>query len=435
MKILKLLVKLLEPYSGMRREIYIIAISKTVNAMGALIGPFMTLLLSQKIGLSSGETGIYVAIVGLLHIPSSLLGGKLSDTFGRKKVLVGFEILAALGYISCYFIEPSMNMVYVLMFSSVCFGIAGPSHDAMTADLTKPEQRQGAFSLNYLGFNFGFAIAQVFAGLLFENHFKILFIMDAATALLGLLLISIFVGETLGLVQKDSGKIERQKETQIVKESIFRVLRTRPILLYFALASFGYKFVYSQWSFMIPLHAVANFGTDGYPLYGWLGTLNAAIVVICTPIITFLFHKNTHIRRIVYAGILFTIGFGMLGFISTQAAFFISVITFTIGEILEAISTTPYIMSHTPASHRGRIGSIISLMMGAGYTLGTMIMGNVLEFTSFETCWMISGSVVLIATICMKVLEAFDRRHSEQLEKENNQIQEQEEMSCVEIDA
>ncbi|MBC7960169.1 MAG: MFS transporter, partial [Vallitaleaceae bacterium] len=174
----KLLTKIFKPYVGMPREIYVIAISKTVNAMGALIGPFMTLLLSEKIGLSSGQTGLYVAIVGLLFIPSSLIGGKLSDTYGRKKVLVGFEILAAIGYVSCYFIEPSMKMVVVLMASSVCFGIAGPSHDAMTADLTRPEQRPGAFSLNYLGFNFGFAIAQVYAGYLFENHLKVLFLID-----------------------------------------------------------------------------------------------------------------------------------------------------------------------------------------------------------------------------------------------------------------
>lgn len=436
--LIRIIKKLLKPYLGMRREIYIVVISKTINAMGAMIGPFMTLLLSQKIGLSSGQTGIYVAIVGLLHIPSSLLGGKLSDTFGRKKVLVGFEMLAAIGYISCYFIEPSMKMVYALMASSVCFGIAGPSHDAMTADLTKPEQRQGAFSLNYLGFNFGFAIAQIFAGHLFENQFKILFIIDAGTALLGLFLISIFVKETLGSAESaaNEGKgeiVEPVQQTQ--HTSTFKILRASPILLYFALATFGYKFIYSQWSFMIPLHAVANFGSEGYPLYGWLGTLNATIVVVCTPIITLLFHKKTHIKRIFYAGILFTLGFGMLGFISTKTAFFIAIITMTIGEILEAISTTPYIMSHTPASHRGRIGAVISLMIGAGYTLGTVIMGNVLEYTSFETCWMISGSVVLVATISMKVLEIYDNKHTKLKESIEAQNQVQVELISTEMNA
>ena len=95
---MKRILKLLTPYRGLRREIYIIALAKTINAMGVMIYPFMTLLLSTKIGLSGSETGGYIAVMGLIHAPASLLGGKMADSFGRKRVLVIFEALAALGY-------------------------------------------------------------------------------------------------------------------------------------------------------------------------------------------------------------------------------------------------------------------------------------------------------------------------------------------------
>lgn len=121
-----MLKSLMSPYLGLRREIYIIFLSKTINAMGAMIFPFMTLLLSSKIGLSDTMTGVYVALTGLFYAPASLLGGKLSDHFGRKIVLVSFELLAVVGYGLCIFIEPSMLMVYVLMGASFCFGAAGP---------------------------------------------------------------------------------------------------------------------------------------------------------------------------------------------------------------------------------------------------------------------------------------------------------------------
>lgn len=406
---------LFKPYMGLRREIYIIFISKTINAMGALIGPFMTLLLSKKIGLSSTETGLYVAVLGFLFLPSSILGGKLSDTFGRKKVLITFELIAVLGYFTCVFIEPSMKMVYILMVTTFCYGAAGPTHDAMTADLTKPEQRQGAFSLNYLGFNFGFAIAQIFAGFLFENHFVWMFIIDGVTALMAILLVAVFVKETSHISEKETNTdcINYEAKT---KDSVWMVLFSRPILIYFALALLGYRFVYAQWSFMMPLHAVSNFMNDGPKLYGLLGFFNATIVVICTPILTLLFNKTTHIKRIVYTGLLFTIGFGMLGFVSTKLAFFISVFIFTIGEILEAISSTPFIMEHTPASHRGRISGIMSILIGSGYTLGSLIMGPLLDLYSFELCWKLAGGIVLIAMVAMKVLEGYDNRQKKRVE-------------------
>ncbi len=157
--IFMLLKKIFNPYTGLRKEIYFIIISTTINAFGALICPFMTLLSNNKIGLSPSQTGYIVALTGLLYAPASLIGGKLSDKWGRKKVLIVFEILAALSYSVCIFLDPGMKMVLMLMSASFFFGVAGPSHGAMIADLTTPEQRQGAYSLNYLGFNLGFAFA------------------------------------------------------------------------------------------------------------------------------------------------------------------------------------------------------------------------------------------------------------------------------------
>ena len=94
--------------------------------MGALIFPFMTLLLNNKIGLSGSQTGFYIALTGAFYAPASLIGGKLSDKFGRKLILVSFQILAAICYTICMFLEPDMLMVYVLMAASFCFGVARP---------------------------------------------------------------------------------------------------------------------------------------------------------------------------------------------------------------------------------------------------------------------------------------------------------------------
>lgn len=391
--------KLITPYRGLRREIYIIFIAKTVNAMGAFVFPFLTLLLNDKIGLSERETGFYIALSGILYIPSSLIGGKLSDVIGRKKIIVIFETLGILCYGSCCFLQPNMYMAYLLILSGVLFGIAGPAHDAITADLTTPEERQGAYSLNYLGFNFGYAIAQLFAGFLFEHNLKLLFLIDAATGLLGITLIAVFVKETI-----NHGNVEISEEREMEQKeegSILKVLFSRPTLIIFALALFGYRFVYSQWSFMLPMHAKSNFPTNGAALYGILGTFNATIVVALTPVLTALFKNKSNVKRVFYAGILFTVGFGLLGFISTKTAFFVSVFIFTLGEILEAISVMPFIMNHTPANHRGRMSSVLPMIMGAGFTAGPFVMGQVLEMTNFAFSWKLCGLIVGISTLWM----------------------------------
>ncbi|WP_105617729.1 MFS transporter [Vallitalea okinawensis] len=404
---MELLKKYFSVYKGLDRQIYFIFISKTVNAMGALIFPFLTLLLNDKIGLSRSETGLFITMSGVVFSVSSLIGGKLTDKIGRKKIIIIFESMAVLLYLSCMFIEPSLIMAYLLLLAGLFYGIAMPAHDAMIADLSTPENRQAAYSLSYLGFNAGFALAQIMAGFLFENYLYMMFLIDAITALMSIIVIGLFVKETINKVDEvdESSKLESK-----VTGSVFKVLLSRPILIYFAIAVLGYRFVYSQWSFMMPMHAEFNFPDGGAKLYGYLGAFNAIIVVFCTPLLTSLFEKKTNIKRVFYAGILFTIGFGLLGFISIKTAFFASILIFTLGEILEAISTMPFIMNHTPASHRGRISAVLPIIMGMGYTLGPLVIGYVLESLSFADAWKIIGVIGLVATILMKLVELYDNR-------------------------
>jgi len=393
------IVNILKPYRGLNREIYVLAISRFVNALGALIFPFMTLILSEKIGLDEVQTGFYTAFAGLLFIPAGLIGGRIADFFGRKRTIIVFECVGMLTYLVCVIIEPTMLMVYVLMMTAFSFGVAGPAHDAMIADFADEKQREGAYSLMYLGFNLGFAFSMILAGRLFANHLKLMFIIDLSTTFLALLFISFLIKEKYeGARAKDIIKdtnddsiVDNELETHH-KGSIFEVLKERPLLIQFAVLMFLYRLVYSQWSFLMPLHTVALFGDEkGGALYGNLGFVNALIVVSLTAIITRMFIKQTSIVRIVIAGIFLSTGFGLLGIISSPLAFYISVFVFTIGEIIEAISTMPYIMNHTPESHRGRMSAVIMTVMGVGFSIGPLILGIVLKYTSYSTSWFVTG--------------------------------------------
>ncbi len=281
-------------------------------------------------------------------------------------------------------------------------GIGDPAHNAMIADLTTPENRDAAYSMSYMGFNVGIAVAPTVGGLLFENHLKLMFLGDAITALIAVALVLIFIEETIGKTKEELG--EDRKLEKRVDGSIFRVLMSRPILIYFAIIAFGYNFVYSQWGFLMPIHVEYNFVDEGAKLYGKMASFNGLIVIVCTPMVTSLLSKKRNIMKMVYGGILYMVGFGMLGFISTKSAFFLSVLIFTIGEIVVVISVMPFITNHTPASHRGRMSSVLPLIMGLGHTLGPVIMGKVLENISIEVGWRYMGLIMLISTLLMFVL-------------------------------
>lgn len=397
--------KLLKPYKGLPKEIYIIFVAKIINAMGCFVFPLLTIILREKIGLSKADTGLWITISGALFVPAAALGGKLADMIGRKKVIVCFDMLAAILYIICGFMPADMNMIYVLLAASACMSCAGPAHDSLIADITVPENRSNAYALTYMGWNIGFAIGPALGGILYKKSLMLVFIGDAITALLSLMLIILFVKETIGRTKEEITDEKRVLEKQ-EKGSVIKVLLKRPILIYFALICFGYNFTYSQWGFMMPMHTLQEFGAKAGPAYyGFMASFNGIVVMLFTPLVVSLLNKTKPIRKMVIGGVLYAVGFGMLGVLHTLPFFFVAVWVFTLGEIVMSISTTPFIADHTPASHRGRMSAVMPMIYGAGYSFGPLIMGQVLSIITIETGWLALGLLTLGATYLMRRLE------------------------------
>lgn len=400
---------LLTPYRGMPREIYVVFFARMINAMGMFIFPLFTLILSKKIGLSPSETGFWLMIMSFVFVPASVLGGKIADHFGRKKPIILFEGLGALLYIICGFMPAGIEQVYVILAACFLFGMAEPANNAIMSDLTTPENREGAFSLSYMGFNLGFAIGPVLGGLLFDlDLYHWIFWGDAATLLLSLLLILIYIPETFG---KHTENISEDRVLeQAVEGSTWSVLKTRPILIWFSLILLAYNFTYAQWGYLLPLHTVQNF-TDGAVFYGLLASVNGLVVITCTPLVTKLVEGKRDLHKNVLGGLLYMIGFGGFAFATGKLSFILCCFIFTIGEIVITISYMPFLANRTPASHRGRINAILPLIMGTGRAFGPLIMGNVIQASSIETGWKLVGVVMLIGAIFMKLLDMLDARN------------------------
>ncbi len=140
-----------DEYRNLPKPIYFLFLSRIINSLGAFVGPLMTLLLTDKLGLSTAEAGTYVTVAITMFVPASMIGGFLSDHYNRKNTLCLLTLMQALCYLACGFLETSMLIPKLLIGASFFSSAAQPSSSAITADLTDKNSRQGAFSLLYLG--------------------------------------------------------------------------------------------------------------------------------------------------------------------------------------------------------------------------------------------------------------------------------------------
>lgn len=405
-------------YSGLPRSVYVVFIARVVNCIGNFVFPFMTLLLTYKVGMDKHQVGIFLLMLSILQIPGSLLGGKLTDHMGRKKIMILFMSLGSLCFLPCAFLIGYHNTIkfvpWLLILAAFLGSIGGPASGAMMNDLTKPENRQVAFSLLYLGVNVGSAIGSIVAGFLFNNYTRLLFLGDTVTTFVAIILLIKYVDETKPTKKYIKEQFNNHTDEKAETGSLIAVLLRRPTILIFAFLDTMYSFVYAQTHYSIPLQATSVFGNSlGAKYYGTFNMINCIEVICFTTVITALTRRIRAIYNAAIAGVFYAIGFGMLFFVKSFWLFAVSTIIWTVGEILNATNVGAYIANHTPISHRGRFNSIIDIIFGTGRAVSPLIMSGVIAKNGVVSVWPVMFIMSIAASFGMLILGTIEKRSSE----------------------
>ncbi len=404
MKLKNKFILMFSSYLGLPKEIYILFLGKIINCIGSFIYPLLSLILINKIGLSISQAGEFVTFLALLQAPCVLVGGKLVDSIGRKKVILIFQGLSACTFIICGFLPLSNALTKFILLASCFSSVSSPAYDALVADITTSENRKNSFSLIYIGLNLGFAIGPLLGGLLFNNYLSLIFIGDGVTTLIYLLLIGYFIKDTKPNLLESSINENNSSFEKSENCSVFKIFLKRPILIYYSLLMLTFHFAYSQWGFAVPIQLNDIFSTNGAKYFGFLSSFNGLIVILFTPIITIITKKYRMLSIISSGGLFYSLAFGLCYFASNLFLFFIIVTIMTIGEISIATNSQTFIANLSPSSHRGRINSILPLLYGTGNGIGPIIMGKMISGVGIKQAWLIVSLIVGIGGILMYLL-------------------------------
>ncbi|MGE5508621.1 MAG: MFS transporter [Chitinophagales bacterium] len=401
-------------YRGLPREAYVLFFARMVNSLGNLVRPLLTILLTDRLGMGQAQAGFFVTLAGLTYAPGALLSGKLADRLGRKKVFFVTWVLAVLTLLPCAFLGASRLVVGLLILNAFFSGAGWPVLTAMVTDLTNRDNRARVFSLLYFGNNIGFAVGPALAGLLYRRHLPWVYLGDGATTLLALLLVMAFVRETLPGSAKVGENQDGPRGELAVEGSTLGVLLRRPAVLVFSIAMALYNFVYVQHTFALPLQMAQLFGGDGPRLFGFMMSVNALTVVALTPLVTRLTARFTDLGNTSLGGLAYAVGFGMIFFIRRLPWFALSTVIWTIGEILVVTNSKAYVANHTPKSHRGRFAAVTDIISGAGFTLGPLVVGQLIGRISLGLVWAGGFALALGGTLLLAALSRWQVREDKQ---------------------
>ncbi len=354
--------KFIAQYKGLRKENYILFLGRVVTNLGAMVWPILTMILNQKMGMDATTIAIVTIIFGIIYMPMEIIGGKLADKYNKKWIIVISDSVSIIFYIICAFIPLSYFSLVLLVIAASCQTLEYPAYNALIADINVTEDRDRAYSLQYLGGNLGLVAAPTIAGFLFNDYLWLCFLLSGLSIAISTVLIALKVKniepevETAAIAkyQKNAGN-----------EKAFTILKRNPVIILFLVMSALIYAAYQQYSYLMPLDMARVNGEAGATIYGTVCTVNCFVVVIFTPLITRWLRNVTQTMRIALSFIFQLLGYVVfLILINFIPAYYVAMFIFTIGEILNTIAADPFMTARIPESHRGRINSVATVLPG-----------------------------------------------------------------------
>jgi MFS family permease len=233
--------------------------------------------------------------------------------------------------------------------------------------------------------NLGFAAGPATAGFLAERSFLWVFLGDAITS---------FTFGVVALLALPHGMRSSAKE-EVPAEGVRHALANRAFLFFLA-ATVCMTFTEFQLNSTLPLHIVSS----GYSLktYGSLMSLNGVVIILFELALTAWTQKFPS-RGLIAIGYLLTgVGVAVNGLATNMPFLVISVLIWTLGEMVYAPHTGAYVTALAPERYRGRYMGLFHMTWSAGLFLGPLLGGWIYERNPLAL-WILCASLGVLGAL------------------------------------
>lgn len=406
--------KLFGMYSGLRKEVYILCFGRFVTAMGSLVWPMLTLILKSKLGYDADQVALWFLVFSVLQLPFSLLGGRMTDSYNKRNLILVFDLISVALYLLTALLPLNTVSLVIYFAGSLFQSMEWPAYDALIADLTTDHDREKAYSLEYLASNLGIVFAPTLGGLLFNNYLWLSFVISGLAVLSSTVLIFLYVPKNL---EKET--ITNTYEAQAAG-TVVQVLKTRKVLLLYIVICCISSIVYAQFNYLLPIQMDEVFLAQGAVFFGMLTSINGMVVICCTPLLTQLTLKWADLDRIRLGTLLEILGICSYFFYRKSLPLYIlSMVVFTLGEILNTLGSSPYISKRIPATHRGRFISVSNIFTTLFSSLGSTVVGKIVVLYTFREGWVFVAAIGFVLMVLLQLYRGMDTRRFRLLYEED----------------
>ncbi|UPV75780.1 MFS transporter [Halorussus limi] len=358
-----------------------------------IVYPFATLYFYGEVGIAFTLVGTGLFANSVATAGGTLVGGYLSDQYGRKPVMVASMALSAPTLAAYALVTTAPGFITVAAAAGLAAGLFAPASQAMIADLTPDADREQAYGLLKVASNAGFGSGFVVGGVLYGFAHTAVFVADGLTSGVVAILLAVALPRVA-----DDERAETGDSASNPGASLGATLRewsravTQPTILALAVLNVGFAVAYAQMQSTVPVFAEQAFGLTSEQL-GTLYVLNPLVIVLFQlPVVSWIqswrrtrglalsacFWAASFVAIVLAHGAPFLLGVGLVG------AF---LVLRTVGEILHAPLITALASDVGTVEERGSQLSVLEVAKRLGFGIGPVVGGAFFDYGVEALLW------------------------------------------------
>ena len=396
--------KFMALHRNVRVRIGLAFVHKLIDAM---ILTFIAIYLAAHVGIAT--TGALILIFAVFAVFGMLLGGHLSEKWGRRPVLIAGDLIGTAFLVLmtvAYFADWGPLAVY-FSYAIVKFGtnMALPANDSTIIDATPPEDRKYVYTVNYWVINVALGSGALLGGFLYGAHFGAVILGGAMGMGFALLVTVLLVAETKPESAQATPPAKLRGLAQFTEG--YRVVLADSTFRRLIIVATLVLTLEGQLSTAIGIRLSNDFGVQhvvpfgdvhGVQMLGVLKAVNTVLVVLLA------LQVNTLLRRLsdrvrLYVGIpLYVGGFAVLAITNTAWVLLAAVVVLTIGELMNAPMQQSLLADLAPEQGRPRYMAAYYLHIRFGQVLNSLLvsLSAVLSTHGMAGIYLIFGVVILM---------------------------------------
>jgi predicted MFS family arabinose efflux permease len=365
-----------DAFSGLPRQVWVLAAVLFVNRIGMMVLPFLELYLSGERGLEVDAAGRLVALWGVGSILGVSAGGWLTDRFGPRRVQLTSLVLNAVFLLVLEAARSPLALGASILATSLAADSFRPANGAAITAAVGSAARARAFSLMSLAVSVGLTFGLPLGGELAELDFGWLFRIDAGTALLAALVLWRF-GARQAPLERRAAELRRATPSPWRDRRFLAVVLLQTVTGTVLFQFFG----------ALPVFLKHDLGFGESDVGRALALNSVLIILLEMQLVRRVEHKQP-LALVALGSLGIGLGYGLNAFAGSASVALLSIAAWSLGEMLFFPFGAAFATRCAPEGAVGRYLGVYHLAFASSLVLAPLLGTWVYEHAGPRVLWL-----------------------------------------------